>query len=80
MREIQLLVSKKGAKFLHKFFDPITFFMNYYPSDLYQEIQICYEYETRNPSVYGNVIFSKMESSKSSKELWIDRKRNEDHI
>jgi hypothetical protein len=80
LREIRLLVSKKGAKFLHKFFAPITFFMNYYPLDLYQEILICYDYETRNPTVYGNVVLGKMESSKSSKELRIDGKGDENHI
>ena len=30
--------------------------MNRYQPDLYKQILDCYEYETRNPSIYGNVI------------------------
>ena len=48
--------------------------------DLYEEIVRCYEYETRNASIYGNVICSEMESSKSSKELQFNRKRNENYL
>ena len=40
-----------------------------YPSDFYTEILKCYEYETRNTTVYGNVICSEVERSKSSKKL-----------
>ena len=39
------------------------------PEGFYQEILTCYDYETRNPTVYGNVIFCKVESPKSSKKL-----------
>jgi len=40
-----------------------------YPEGFYEEILTCYDYETRNPTVYGNVIFCKVESPKSSKKL-----------
>jgi len=48
--------------------------------DLYEEILNCYEYETRNPSVYGNVVLCQMESSKGSKELQPNRKGDENHL
>jgi len=51
-----------------------------YQSDLYQEILRCYEYETSDASVYGNVVLCQMESSKGSKELQSNRKRNENHL
>jgi hypothetical protein len=54
--------------------------MNHYQPKIYQEILQCYEYETRNPSIYGNVIRGKMEFSQSSKKLWVDKQRNEDNI
>lgn len=44
---------------------------NYWYSDnpnFYEEILECYEYETRNATVYGNVILSEVEFAKSSKE------------
>jgi len=43
-----------------------------YPEGFYEEILICYDYETRNPTVYGNVICGKVERSKSSKKCRID--------
>jgi hypothetical protein len=49
-------------------------------SDLYEEILNCYEYETRNPSVYGNVVLCQMESSKGSKELQLNSKRDENYL
>jgi len=49
-------------------------------SNLYQEILTCYDYETRNPSVYGNVIHSKMELTQGSKECQLDRQGDEDHL
>jgi hypothetical protein len=39
-----------------------------YPVGFYKEIIRCYEYESRNPSIYGNVIRCEMEFAKSSKE------------
>ena len=54
--------------------------MNKYPADLYKEILECYDYETRNPTIYGNVIRGEMEFTKSSEKLRIDGKRNEDNV
>jgi hypothetical protein len=72
--------SKKGGKKIPAKICPITFFKMSYPSSFYEEILLCCNYETRNPTVYGNVIFSKMESSKGRKKLRTDGKRNENHI
>lgn len=54
--------------------------MNFYDSSLYEEILICYNYETRNPSIYGNVIRGEMEFATGSKKLWTDEQRDEDNI
>ena len=54
--------------------------MNFYSTDFYKEILECYEYETRNPTIYGNVIRSEMEFTQSSEELQSDGQRDEDHI
>ena len=54
--------------------------MNRYSFNLYQQILECYEYETRNASVYGNVICSEVELAQGSKERQLNRKRNEDHL
>ena len=54
--------------------------MNHYQPDLYKEILDCYEYETRNPSIYGNVIRSEVEFTKSSGELQPNIEGDEDHI
>ena len=54
--------------------------MNRYQSDLYKEILDCYEYETRNPTIYGNVVRGEMELTQSSKELQSDGQGDEDHI
>jgi len=43
-----------------------------YPEGFYKEILECYEYETRNPTIYGNVIRSEVEFTKSSEERWFD--------
>ena len=43
-----------------------------YPVGFYEEILKCYEYESRNPSVYGNVIRCEMELTESSKECESD--------
>jgi hypothetical protein len=39
-----------------------------YPEGFYKEILECYEYEIRNPTIYGNVIRCEMEFAKSSEE------------
>ena len=54
--------------------------MNLYSSDFYKEILECYEYETRNPTIYGNVIRSEVEFAKSSGELQPNNEGNEDHV
>jgi len=74
------LDSKKVGKKIPAKICPITFFMNSYSPDFYQEILKCYEYETRNPTIYGNVIRGEMEFTKSSEKLWIDGKRDEDNV
>ena len=53
--------------------------MEYSPS-LYKEILECYEYETRNPTIYGNVIRGEMEFAQSSEERRSDQQRDEDHV
>ena len=63
--------SKKGGKKIPQ---------NFYPVGFYKEILECYEYETRNPSIYGNVIRSEMEFTKSSKQLQLDIERDENNI
>jgi len=44
-----------------------------YPEGFYKEILKCYEYETRNPSIYGNVIRGEMEFTQSSEERRSDQ-------
>ena len=51
-----------------------------YPEGFYKEILECYEYETRNPSIYGNVIRGEMEFTQSSEELRSDGKGDENHL
>ena len=47
---------------------------------LYLEILKCYEYETRNPTIYGNVIRGEMEFAESSEERRSDQQGDENHI
>ena len=54
--------------------------MNNYSAKFYKEILECYEYETRNPSIYGNVIRGEMEFTQSSEERRSDQQGNEDHV
>ena len=54
--------------------------MNYYSPTLYKEILECYDYETRNPTIYGNVVRGEMELTQSSKELQSDGQGDENHI
>ena len=51
-----------------------------YPSSFYNEILECYEYETRNSSIYGNVILREVELTQSSEELQPDWQRDENHL
>jgi len=54
--------------------------MNVYSPELYKDILECYNYETRNPTVYGNVIHGKMEFTKSSEKRRTDQQGDENHI
>ena len=54
--------------------------MNHYQPDLYKEILDCYEYETRNPSIYGNVIRGEVEFTKSSEECGTNQQGDENHL
>jgi hypothetical protein len=51
-----------------------------HPQSLYKEILECYEYETRNPTIYGNAVRGKMEFTQSSEKLQSDRQGDEDHV
>ena len=55
-------------------------FMIVYQLSLYKEILECYEYETRNSSIYGNVVRGEVELTQGRKELQPNRKGNEDYI
>jgi len=54
--------------------------MNRYSPDLYKEILECFKYETRNPTIYGNVIRREVELTKGSEKLWSDAKGDEDNV
>ena len=54
--------------------------MNNYSAKFYKEILECYEYETRNPSIYGNVIRGEMEFTQRSEERRSDQQGNDDHV
>ena len=54
--------------------------MNNYSAKFYKEIIECYDYETRNPSIYGNVIRGEMEFTQSSEERRSDQQGDEDHV
>ena len=54
--------------------------MNKYSAALYKEILECYDYETRNPTIYGNVIRGEMEFTQSSEELRFDGQGDENHL
>jgi hypothetical protein len=47
---------------------------------LYNEILECYDYETRNPSVYGNVVCCEVELTQGSRQLQLNIKGNEDNL
>ena len=40
-----------------------------YSSSFYEEILECYEYETRNATIYGNVILREVEFTQSREEF-----------
>ena len=63
--------SKKGGKKIPQ---------NFYPVGFYKEILECYEYETRNPSIYGNVIRSEMELTQSGEECRSYKQGDENHL
>ena len=54
--------------------------MIFYNDSLYKEILDCYNYETRNPTIYGNVVRGEVELTQGRKELQPNRKGNEDYI
>ena len=51
-----------------------------HPLSLYKEILECYQYEARNPTIYGNVVRSEMEFTQSSEERGVNQQGDEDHI
>ena len=51
-----------------------------HPLSLYKEILECYQYEARNPTIYGNVVRGQMEFTQSSEELQSDQQGDEDHL
>jgi len=59
---------------------PHYLFMNYYSYDLYKEILECHDYETRNPTIYGNVVRGEMEFTDGSKKLQSDGQGDEDNV
>ena len=54
--------------------------MIHYTHNLYKEIIECYDYETRNPSIYGNVVRGEVEFTKSSEELQSDGQGDENQV
>ena len=78
------LASIFGGKKIRQKFCPYYFFMNHYwwsyDPNLYKEILECYNYETRNPTIYGNVIRGEMEFTKSSKKCGSDQQGDENHL
>jgi len=51
-----------------------------YDPNFYKEILECYNYETRNPTIYGNVIRGEVEFAQSSKECGSDQQGDENHF
>ena len=51
-----------------------------YLEGFYEEILECYNYETRNPTIYGNVIRSEVEFTQSSEECRFDEQGDENHL
>ena len=69
-----------GGKNPGKNLTPVTFFMNTYSPELYNEILKFYNYAPRNQTFNGDVILRKMESTKSSKKCWSDQQGDENHV
>ena len=63
--------SKKGRKKIPE---------KIYPVGFYKEILECYEYEIRNPSVYGNVIRCEVELTQGSEQLQLDIQGDDDNV
>ena len=55
-------------------------YLRSYNQNLYKEILKCYDYETRNPTIYGNVIRSEMEFTQSSEERRSYKQGDENHL
>ena len=72
--------SINGGKKIPPKKSPYYLFQMEYPPSLYKEILECYEYETRNQTIYGNVIRGEMEFAQSSEELQSDGQGDENHI
>ena len=72
--------SKKGRKKIPQNFWPYYLFMNKYSAEFYKKILECYNYETRNPTIYGNVIRGQMEFTQSSEECGSDQQGDENHL
>lgn len=51
-----------------------------YHPNFYKEILKCYEYETRNPSIYRNVIRGEIEFTKNSNKLQFDEQGDKDNV
>ena len=51
-----------------------------HPHSLYREILKCYNYETRNPTIYGNVIRCEVELTQGSEQLQLDIQGDEDNV
>ena len=73
-------VSKKVGKKIPAKIALLPFFMIVHPPSLYKEILECYDYETRNPTIYGNVIRGEMEFTQGSKQLQLDIEGNENNL
>jgi hypothetical protein len=54
--------------------------MNNYSAEFYKEILECYNYETRNSTIYGNVVRGEMELTQSSEKCGSDQQGDEDHV
>jgi len=55
------------------------YWLSYNPN-FYKEILECYDYETRNPTIYGNVIRGEMEFTQGSEECGSDQQGDENHF
>ena len=51
-----------------------------HPLSLYKEILECYQYEARNPTIYGNVVRSEMELTRSGKDWQSVGQGDENHV